>query len=117
MTVTEIRQALGEWSLSLRPGTPRELLDAISANAFGHVAILPGRVNPATVGDGLLAAARYVGVYRGRTDEDGRELRGVGMAAWLGDEDDKGDVIVNPVVVASASSPTPSGRSCPWAAP
>lgn len=102
MTVTEIRQALGQWSLRLRPETPREILDNL--DYFGHVAIAPGRVDVRTVGDNLLSSSRYVGVLRGRVDsEDSTELFGAGMAFWLGDEDDKGDVFVNAVAVASAS--------------
>lgn len=103
MTVTEIQQALGQWSLRLRPETPREILDAL--DYFSLVAVAPGRLNPVQTGDNLLSAARYVGVLRGRVDNSGEatEVFGAGMAFWLGDEDDKGDVFVNPVTVASAS--------------
>lgn len=102
MTVTEIKQALGQWSLRLRSGTPREVLDALAS--FGHVAVVPGRTDVRTVGDNLLAQARYVGVLRGRADNPSSvELYGCGMAFWLGDEDDKGHVFVNPVAVASAT--------------
>jgi hypothetical protein len=102
MTVTEVKQALGQWSLRLGDTTPRETLDALEY--FGHVAIAPGRVDVRTVGDGLLTSSRYVGVLRGREDgESTTELFGVGMAFWLGDEDGKGPVFIAPEVVASAS--------------
>jgi hypothetical protein len=102
VTVSEVKQALGAWSVRLREGTPREILDNLAS--FGHVAIVPGRVDVRTVGDNLLTDARYVGVLRGREDRgDETELFGVGMAFWLGDEDDKGDVFVDPVVAASAT--------------
>jgi hypothetical protein len=107
VSVTEVKQALGTWSLQLRPETPREILDAIAANPFGHVAVLPGRIDPAAAGDGLLSAARYVGVYRHRrATEDGHELSGAGMAFWLGDEDGKGAVLTTAVSSASASFST-----------
>lgn len=90
MTVTEIKQALGSWSLRLRSDTPRTILDQLTY--FGHIAILPGRVDVKSYGDSLLAAARYVGVLRGKDAGEEFEIRGPGMAYWLGDEDGKGDV-------------------------
>jgi len=104
MTITEVKQALGDWSVVLRPDTPRYLLDQITP--LGHIAVLPGRIDIATTGDNLLRQARYVGVYRGRsTDETGVTLSGAGMGYWLGDEDDKGPVLINATVVASATFP------------
>ena len=104
MSVTEIKQAIGQWSLRLRPETPSEILDALTY--FGHIAIVPGRVNPAEAGDNILAAARYVGVYRGRSAADDFELRGGGMALWLGDEDDKGDVFETAITFNAATFAT-----------
>lgn len=101
MSVTEIKQSIGEWTLQLRHDTPREILDALTY--FGHVAITPGRVNPVEIGDGLLSASRYVGVYRGRSAADDYQLRGGGMALWLGDEDDKGDVFEAAVTFTAAT--------------
>lgn len=103
MTISEVRQALGSWTLRLREDTPREVLDALTP--FGHLAVLPGRVNPAEYGDNLLAAARYVGVYRGRSNADEYTIRGVGMAFWLGDEEDKGQVYEAPVPIAGETFP------------
>lgn len=99
MTVKEVKQALGSWELYLRPYTPREIVDAIQANPFGHIAIVPGRINPKEYGDGLLALARYVGVFRSffNQPDDHYEIKGAGMAFWLGDEDEKGDVFETPV--------------------
>lgn len=104
MTVTEVKQAMGSWELRLREETPRAILDALTF--FGHIAILPGRIDPAQYGDGLLAAARYVGVYRSRDNQDERILKGCGMAFWLGDEDNKGDVFESPVTLTGASFAT-----------
>lgn len=102
MTVVEVKHALGSWTVRLNSDTPREVLDRL--DYFGHVAIAPGRVDVRTVGDNLLSSSRYVGVLRGREDRESEtELTGAGMAYWLGDEDGKGPVFVNPVTVASAS--------------
>lgn len=113
MAVTEVLKALGSWELDLLPSVPRDVLDALGY--FGHVAIVPGRLDPAQYGDNLLDAARYVGVLRTKTiGDDGRtnapgdniSIGGVGMAFWLGDEDGKGDVFENAVEPASASFAT-----------
>ena len=105
MTVTQILTAPGSWTITLKPSTPPDLVDAIQY--FGHIAFIPGRADPVQYGDNLLTAARYVGVVRKRdtTGDDRRtkvieqdyELGGVGMAMWLGDEDNKGAVIEEPV--------------------
>lgn len=101
MTITEVKQALGSWELRLRDNTPRSVLDQI--DYFGHIAIIPNRVNPAEYGDALLNAARYVGVYRSRSSSDQFLLRGSGMAFWLGDEDSKGDVFETAVTLNAAT--------------
>lgn len=113
MAVTEVLKALGSWEIKLLSGTPRDVLDAL--DYFGHVAIIPGRLDPAQYGDNLLTTARYVGVLRTRTiGDDGRtnaplddlSVGGVGMAMWLGDEDGKGDIYENAIEPASASFAT-----------
>jgi hypothetical protein len=115
MAVSEILKALGQWEIKLLPQTPRDVLDAL--DYFGHVAIVPGRLDPLQYGDNLLArdVARYVGVLRTKTiGDDGRTsapqddlaIGGVGMAFWLGDEDGKGSVYENAVEPASASFST-----------
>lgn len=100
MTVTQVLQQSGSWGITLKSTTPPDLWDRV--DYFGHIAFIPGRLDPAQYGDNLLTAARYVGVVRGRDNsgddrrtkaiEQSYELSGVGMAVWLGDEDDKGDV-------------------------
>lgn len=110
MSVTEVLQGIGEWSLTLSKDTPKEILDQL--DLFGHVAIHAGGVDPRITRDALLLDSRYVGVYRGRENAGataltapGREetgnaytLKGPGMAFWLGDEDGKGHAIENPLV-------------------
>lgn len=104
MSVTEIKQAIGDWSLRLRDDTPAAVLSALTY--FGHIAVIPGRLNPTLYGDALLFSARYVGVFRGRSAADDFELRGAGMALWLGDEDDKGDVFETAVTFTGATFAT-----------
>jgi hypothetical protein len=110
VAVQEVFKALGSWEVKLLGSVPRNVLDAI--DYFGHVAIIPGRLDPVQYGDNLLDVARYVGVVRTKTiGDDGRtnapaddiSVGGVGMAFWLGDEDGKGDVYENAIEAASAS--------------
>lgn len=101
MTINQVKQALGQWTLGLRDDTPKEILDALEP--FGHVAVVPGRVDVRSAADGLLDAARYVGVYRGRSDGENFTMRGCGMEMWLGDEDGKGDIYTTTI---SASATT-----------
>lgn len=100
MSVTQVHEALGSFEFELLGNVPREVLDAVTY--FGHVAIIPGRLDPRQYGDNILSAARYVGVVRkikiaddGRTNllQDDIRISGVGMEFWLGDEDGKGPVI------------------------
>jgi hypothetical protein len=112
MTVQETLNALGQWEIDLLPTIPREKLDALKF--FGHVAIVHGRVDPLVYGDSLLSpgVARYVGVLRTNSlSDDARtkipndnvKIGGVGMAMWLGDQDNKGAVIENATTFASGS--------------
>lgn len=99
MAITESHRALGSWSLALSPTTPRTVLDALQH--FGHVSIHTGRVEPALVGDGLLASSEYTGVLREKTfGDDWHDIGGPGMAFWLGDEDGKGSVYETAVTFA-----------------
>ncbi|MFB4265295.1 hypothetical protein [Nonomuraea sp. GTA35] len=95
MTVNEQLMGLGSWGITLREETPREVLDRLLY--FGHVAIIPGKVNPAGYGDNLLTMAKYVGVLTKREFDDAKRVGGQGMALWLGDSDDKGEVFESPV--------------------
>jgi hypothetical protein len=104
VSVTEIKQALGGWELRLREDTPRELLAALSF--YGHIAVVPGQLDPLQYGDSLLTTARYVGVYRGKDSQSEFTLKGSGMAFWLGDEDDKGDVFETAVTFTGATFAT-----------
>ena len=117
MSVTEVRQALGSWQLSLDANTPADVLDALTP--FGHLVIVPGRMTSGDIqatGDALLTAARYVGVLRGREagGEAGRAvLKGAGMAFWLGDEDGKGYVYESTLTASGTFSSTVSQLLAP----
>lgn len=94
----------GTWSLSLSPDTPQSILDALdlSVAAFGHVIVTPAHLGTdAASGDTLLSVARYTGIITGRPSLF--ELSGDGLPAWLGDADNKGDVIESPVAKVSGS--------------
>jgi chitodextrinase len=102
--VTEVVQALGSWQVDLYGRTPRTILDQLGY--CGHIAIVPGRINPAEYGDQILSSARYVGVLISRDIADtGSSISGYGMAWWLGDADDKGDVIESPISISGQTFP------------
>jgi hypothetical protein len=96
VSVQEVLRAVGQWNLQLTPDAPPGVVSAL--DYFGHVAIVPGRVNPVERGDDMLTLARYVGILRSIEGSEQVTLSGPGMAAWLGDEDGKGDVIETPGV-------------------
>lgn len=104
MPVNEVLMGLGSWKLTLTDETPKSVLDQLVF--FGHVAFVPGRVNPLEYGDTLLTMARYVGVLTGRdVDHLRKTIDGQGMAVWLGDADDKGDVFEAPVTITAQTFP------------
>jgi hypothetical protein len=101
--IAEVLMGLGSWSVTLDEETPREILDKL--DYFGHVAVVPGRVNPAEYGDSLLTMARYVGVLTKREFDEIKRIGGQGMAVWLGDSDDKGEVFESPVTITAQTFP------------
>jgi hypothetical protein len=103
MSVTQVKQSVGSWSVRLRGNVPKSVASQLAY--FGHIVIVPGRVNPTEYGDALLAAARYVGVYRAKSTNDDGEITmsGGGLEMWLGDEDGIGDVFETAVVLTGAT--------------
>lgn len=102
MPVTEKLMELGSWSFELIDETPKTVLDAIGY--FGHVAFVPGRVDPAQYRDELLDMARYVGVVTGKSvDHIRKVISGQSMVLWLADSDGKGDVIETPITITNQS--------------
>ncbi|MEU8040862.1 hypothetical protein [Streptosporangium sp. NPDC049078] len=103
MAVTEVLMGLGSWSVTLSEETPREILDRLGF--FGHIAIVAGRINAAEYNDELLTMARYVGVLTGRELDQRKVIKGQSMAVWLGDSDDKGEVLESPVEIIGQTFP------------
>lgn len=82
---------IGSWEINFA-GLPQHIADTL--DEFGHVVIDDSRQDPAALGDDLLDGASYVGIVRGRQNSgDSFRLFGPGIAAWLGDEDGKGEII------------------------
>jgi hypothetical protein len=102
--VNEKLMELGSWSFELIDETPKTVLDQLQY--FGHVAFVPGRVEPAQYGDELLDMARYVGVVTGKSvDHLRKAVSGQGMNVWLADSDGKGDLIETPIVITAQTFP------------
>jgi hypothetical protein len=93
MTINSVLKKTGSWSVGFTDGVPWSLSDTLKP--FGHVAFIPGQLDPTIYGDGLLDFARYVGIVRTKTDTS---ISGIGLAGWLGDEDKKGAVYENALV-------------------
>lgn len=100
--ITQVHRKLGSWSLRLKADAPPGLVGSL--DLLGHVAVIPGRVNPVERGEECLTLARYVGVLR--AVEMGRQhtLSGSGLAWWLGDEDGGGAVIEAPGVALAGAT-------------
>lgn len=99
MAVTEVLRGLGSWAMNISPTIPDELWKRL--DYFGHIVVHAGKnVNPAVAGDSLLRSSRYTGVLRGISESASqRSIGGLGMAMWLGDPDNKGDIIEEPLTV------------------
>lgn len=93
MAVVETLQGLGSWGLQLKPNTPDHVWRRI--NYYGHVVVHVGRsIDPRVSGDSLLKSSRYTGVLRAiGENNDQRSIGGLGMAMWLGDPDNKSDIV------------------------
>src|SRR5574343_49386 len=102
VTIQQVLQKVGRWSLRLKPGAPPGVLSSLTP--FGHIVVIPGRVNPVERGDECLSLARYVGIFREMEASPQVTLAGVGLEAWLGDEDGKGDVIESPGIALSGAT-------------
>lgn len=120
MSVTQTLGALGQFEFEFVGNVPRDVLDTVEY--FGHIAIIPGRMDPKQYGDNTLDSARYVGVVRrikiaddGRTNavEDDIQISGVGMEFWLGDEDGKGPVIEDETLFDNDTFTTVITALCP----
>lgn len=85
MPVTERVQALGDWSLQLRPDTPWSVRNSIST-PFSQIVITEGRLPISTLTDTVaLASSIYTGVMLRPGPQLG--LSGVGLQWYLGGTD------------------------------
>lgn len=93
----------GSWDLQLSPATPLNLWNSL--RKFGHIVVTSQRVDPNLLSDAdMLAAARYVGVLlRREIVSGGIDLSGAGLVWWLGDEEEKGDLIEIEVSLTSST--------------
>ena len=94
MPITEELMDTGDWAVGLDPNTPKAVLDDIDVRtyAFASIVITPHHLETYDhTAAAILAQARYTGVYL--ASSDGRlNLEGGGLAWWLGDENDGGDL-------------------------
>lgn len=98
MTVTQRVQGVGRWNLTLKPDTPQEIRDAVNIRlkAFSHLVVTRTRLDPNDYTDAsFLGMAIYSGPYRKQRSE--LQLSGCGPEMWLGDEENKGNIIESPV--------------------
>lgn len=109
MPVTEVLRGVGSWSVKLSSSTPLEIMQNLSY--FGHICIVPGQLGELDMTDALLKPARYVGVFRGKSvDGSLTTIEGAGMAHWMGDEEDKGDVIESLMTFTAATFQSAVGQ-------
>jgi len=93
--ISQVLRKCGQWSVTLRPDAPAGLVGGLSL--FGHVVVVPARMNPVERGEEMVSAARYVGVLHSKQTSGGQvTLAGLGLEAWLGDDQGKGEVIEHP---------------------
>lgn len=89
MTVTQVHQGLGGWSLNLRTGMSDEFLARV--RPWGHFFVCP----KSTVLKPELGTVKSTALFAGRLDQvqaDGGsvELSGPSVAVWMGDESGNG---------------------------
>lgn len=94
----------GSWEMNLSKAAPLTLWNDLQR--FGHIVLTAQYLgDPANFDDTeLLAAARYTGVLLGKTIEsDSLAINGVGMVWWLGDPEEKGDLLETEVELANST--------------
>lgn len=101
MPFTETLEALGSWEVELAAETPDEVLAQLGA--YGHVVIVDGQVDVDATGNGLLAAARYVGVCRAWANPGSYTREGSGLLHWISDEDGKNHYIETTITLTNAT--------------
>lgn len=85
--------AVGRGEFQLDPTTPRKIVEGLET--WSMICVTPGRIlNPSA--DEVIAASRWSGILRERS-EDATRIAGPSIAAWLGDDDDKGPYVTETV--------------------
>lgn len=102
--ITEVLQSQGSWELALSRAAPLSLWYDLSK--FGHIIVTSQYLgDPLNFTDAeLLAASRYVGVVLDRSIErEHASLGGAGLVWWLGDSEEKSQLIEVEVELTSSS--------------
>ncbi len=101
--ITEVLQTQGSWQLDLSRAAPIGLWDDLEQ--FGHIVVLSQYIEPNYLDDAdMLAAARYVGpVLKKVILRDVFQIAGAGMVWWLGDPEEKSDMIETEIELDSST--------------
>lgn len=105
MPVTKVVMGPGSFEVNLTDDVlpvPYKITDplALEDQAFGHVVIFPTRIEPADYSDtNLLGMSIFTGIYNLQSSRT--TLRGMHASGWLGDPDDKGDIVETAIVAVS----------------
>jgi hypothetical protein len=94
MPITEELMDPGSWSVQLQDDVPLWVLEDIDVRSklWSTIVVTPHHFRVGDISDAnLLAAARYSGVFLGM-GEGRRSLYGKGLAWWLGDQGEGGDL-------------------------
>lgn len=88
--ITERLMGVGKWSLKLSEETPVQVMQALDprTSSFGHIVITPTAVDggPGVLSDAtMLARSIYTGILRRQPSD--YEIGGVGVNAYMGDDD------------------------------
>lgn len=102
MTIRQVFQDFGDFTIRLHPDTPKRITDQLDLDTqlFARIVITPLHIpTHAIAATALPEVARYTGLLREVTtsDDDGApiELAGVDQSMLLGDEDGKADSFTN----------------------
>lgn len=101
--ITEVIQSQGSWEVNLSTAAPMSLWGQLEP--FGHLVVLPQYIDPVFLDDtAILAAARYAGpLLKKIIERDQVRLSGAGMVWWLGDPEEKSDLIETEIELESST--------------
>lgn len=101
MPVTKNLQAVGQFTVTLSPNTPREFVDAFAmgTNGFGSLVVTPVWMEPSSFSSStLLKKSIFTGMYRKESSTSSwgarfNVLEGLHATGWLGDDSGKGTLL------------------------